>query len=366
MSDRTLTIDLNAPVHISDAPKLARRIVAWWFAQLRDLAPDWVRRIFPDPQPGATLLVNGSRWRVVGGADEGNALNLDASADDRGLADQILQAAPAFGLSRLTVLLPKDSVLCRRMAMPIIADDALRSAVELQIDRLSPFKSDTVRFGVRVADRDRVEGTSAVDVAIVPLALIEPIEGRLQALGLAAAAVDVDRGDGAGMGFDLRAPKQGVTPRRALLVNLGFAFGAILAWYIAGVSWDAAREREVEGWKARIAELRPSAQRSVMMRQQLESMTQPLAIARAHRPGLALEIVNALTQLLPDSARLTELRVAGDAIELTGFADDAPGLIAKVEASKLFKDVKFRSPVMRRPELNKDRFEMSLRLENAR
>lgn len=69
---------------------------------------------------------------------------------------------------------------------------------------------------------------------------------------------------------------------------------------------------------------------------------------------------------MPDSARLTELRVTGEAIELTGFAADAPGLIAKIEASNLFKEVEFRSPVMRRPELNKDRFEMSLRLENAR
>jgi hypothetical protein len=60
------------------------------------------------------------------------------------------------------------------------------------------------------------------------------------------------------------------------------------------------------------------------------------------------------------------MRLTGDAIELTGFAADAPGLIAKIEASKLFKDVKFRSPVIRRAELSKDRFEMSLRLEGAR
>jgi general secretion pathway protein L len=366
VSDRTITIDLNAPVRVSDAPGLLRRVAAWWLAQLKALAPDWARRIFPEHAPSATLLVSGSRWRVVPGEEHGTAFDLDVSADDRGLAEQILQAAPAFSLSRLTTLLPKGGVLCRRIAMPIVADDALRSAVELQIDRLSPFKSDAVRFDVLVVDRDRVEGTCTVDVAIAPLALIEAVEGRLHALALMPAAVDVDAGNGAGMGFDLRARKQGATPHRTLLVNVGFAFGAILAWYIAGVSWDAARAREIEGWEARIAELRPSAQRSAMLRQQLDGMTQPLAIARALRPGLTLEIVNGLTQLLPDNARLTELRLTGDAIELVGFAEDAPGLIAKIEASKLFKDVKFRSPVTRRPELNKDRFEMSLRLESAR
>lgn len=312
------------------------------------------------------MLVRGNSWRVVSGDGQGQWLDLDASQDDRGLADQILRAGPDFSLSRLTVLLPKAGVLCRRITMPIMSDSALRSAVELQIDRLSPFKSDAVRFGAQVVERDSVEGTCAVDVAIVPLLLIEPIESRLRALALMATAVDVDDGEGASMGFDLRAPKQATTGDRNLLVNVCFVIGAILAWYVAGISWEAAREREIENWQARIAELRPLAQRSATLRKQLEGMIQPIAIARAHKPGRALSIVDALTEILPDSARLTELRVNGGAIDLTGFATDAPGLIAKLEASKLFKDVKFRSPVVRRPELNKDRFEISLQLETGR
>lgn len=366
MSDRTIAIDLNAPVRLADAPALARRVLAWWLDELKALAPAWARRMFPEPPQNATLLVRADGWRVISGGGTGRVLDLDPSADDKGLADQILQAAPDFSLSRLTVLLPQAAILRRRMALPIMADGDLRSAVELQIDRLSPFKADAVRFGARVVDRDRVEGTSTVDVVIAPRAMVEAVEDRLRALAFVPAVVDVDAGDGSRMGFDLRAPKQGATPQRALLVNLGFVFGAALAWYVAGFAWDASREREVEGWQTRIAELRPLAQRSATLRQQLEAMTQPLAIARAHKPGLTLGIVDALTKLMPDSARLTELRVTGEAIELTGFAADAPGLIAKIEASKLFKEVKFRSPVMRRPELNKDRFEMSLRLENAR
>lgn len=183
---------------------------------------------------------------VIPGGDTGRVLELDASADDKGFADQILHAAPDFSLSRLTVLLPQASVLRRRIALPIMADADLRSAVELQIDRLSPFKPDTVRFGVRVVDRDRVEGTSTVDVAIAPRALIEPIEGRLTALALTPLTIDIDAGNGAPMGFDLRAQKQGATPRRALLVNLGFVLGAALAWYVAGVSWDVSRESVIQ------------------------------------------------------------------------------------------------------------------------
>jgi hypothetical protein len=49
MSDRTVTIDLNAPVRLVDAPALAGRVLAWWLGELNALAPAWARRLFPDP-----------------------------------------------------------------------------------------------------------------------------------------------------------------------------------------------------------------------------------------------------------------------------------------------------------------------------
>jgi general secretion pathway protein L len=329
------------------------------------MAPGWVRRLMPEPPKTATLIVEDKAWRVVSSDETLPSLELDPSLDDQGLAQQIVQAQPAFSLQRLNVLLPQSSVLRRRLDLPLIPDSDLRSAVELQVDRLSPFKADAVRFGARVLSRDRVEGKLVADIVIAPRAGVEAIEQRLGALGLAPGTIDVAGGNGEPLGFDLRAVEEGVSTRRALLVNAGLVLATVFAWYMVGVAWEASRESEVGGWQARIAELRPQAQRSAALRKQLDGMVQPLAMARGHRPGRTLNIVLELTKLIPDTARLTELRMTGSMIELTGLASDAPGLVPVLEASKLFKDVKFRSPVMRRPEVNKDRFEMSLRLERG-
>lgn len=366
MSETTITIDLNTPTRLADAPALAQRVFAWWISELKALAPAWVRRWFPEPPEAATLVVRGETWRIAPARDAAGAFELDAGVDDKGLADQILRAAPDFSLARLTVVLPAAQVLRRRIEMPLMPESDLRSAVELQIDRLSPFKADAVRFGVRSTERDPIEGKLTADVAIAPRAGIETIERRLTALGLAPATIDVDGGNGAGAGFDLRAPSDPAAgPQRATLINVAIACGVALIWYLAGVAWDTAREQELEGWRARIAELRPLAQRSAALRKQLEALTQPFELARTHRPGLTLDVLTEITKLVPDTARLTELRVTGDAIELTGLATDAPSLIAKLEASKRLKDVKFRSPVTRRAELNKDRFEISMKLEDV-
>lgn len=361
----TITIDLSAPARLADLPAIGRQCWLWWIGELKALAPAWMRRLLPEQPKPATLTVGSNGWRVAPDDDPASAIALDPDLDDRGLAHQIVEAAPSFSLQRLKLVLPSSAVLRRRIELPLMPQADLRAAVELQIDRLSPFTADAVRFAVRVISRDPVDGKLAADIAIAPRAQIEALEQRLLGLGFTPVSIDIADANASPLGFDLRAQTESVPQRRAMLINAAFVLGAAFAWYLASVAWDTAREREIEGWQTRIAELRPLAERSASLRRQLDAMTQPFMIARAHRPGRMLGQMVELTKLIPDSARLTELRMQGTTVELTGLAADAPGLIAKLEASKLFKDVKFRSPVTRRPELRGDRFEISQHVEGA-
>jgi general secretion pathway protein L len=365
VSDKTITIDLNTPVRLAEVPALAARVFDWWLKELLELAPaSFVRRL-PAPPRAATLHAGPKVWRIVSNGDAPRAIELDPTASDKDIADRILEAAPDFSLSRVTVLLPRGTVLQRRVTLPVMPETALRSALELQIDRLSPFAADAVRFDARVHERDAVEGTMLVDVAAAPRAPVEALEQRLTAFGLKPVAIDFDGGDGARAGFDLRAPAPAGGARNAWLTTAGFALAAAAAWYIAMIAWGTAREREVDGWKATVDSLRPVAARTAVLRREVEGLIEPLQIARTHVSGAALHPLAEVTKILPDTARLAEYRLADGVVELTGLANDAPSLIGKLEASTLFKEVKFRSPVMRKPELGKDRFEITMKLERA-
>ncbi|MCE9524159.1 MAG: PilN domain-containing protein, partial [Alphaproteobacteria bacterium] len=363
LTDRTITVDLSAPSRVADLPVLARRVFDWWLGELVALAPAWLTSRLPKPSEVALLFVRGENWRIVPGTDAAQAFELEAGVSDKEIADRILQIAPNFSLSRLVIVLPAQSVLRRRIELPLMPDASVRSAVELQIDRLSPFKADAVRFAVRVLERDVIEGKLSADVAIAPRAPVEQLEARLSALGLKPVAVDVEGGNGERSGFDLRAGDRTQGSQRAMLVTAALICGALLIWYLAIYAWGAARERQIAGWQSAVADLRPVAERSALLRRQLDGLIEPLAMARQHKAGLTLALLSELTQLLPDGARLTELRITGDTVDMTGLALDPPSLISKLEASKRFKDVKFRSPVTRRPEVGKDRFEISMKLE---
>lgn len=359
----TIKIDLNAPVQLRDMPAVGAQVWRWWLDEIGALLPPALRARLPKARPVVELKADGGEWRLTSG---GQSFVLDPALADKDLTASVLTAVPEIMQAKLVAVLPAQGLLRRRIPMPLMPEASLHSAVELQIDRLSPFQADAVRFDARIHMRDAVEGTMLVDVAIAPRAPVELLEERLGALGLKPWRIDVASPEGDASGFDLRTRSVPAGGGRARLITLAFAAVAVVAWYFALYAWGAARERELNAWRATIDELRPVAARSAALRRALEGLAEPQRVAAAHVPGLALNPLLEATNLLPDDVRLSEFRLTGDMIDLTGLSADPPGLIAKLEASKLFKDVKFHSPVTRRPDLGKDRFEISMKLERGR
>ena len=178
--------------------------------------------------------------------------------------------------------------------------------------------------------------------------------------------IDVAADDGTPSGFDLRVHEVSPQGGRPFVIRAALTVGAMLCWYLAGMLWDVSRQQELDSWQERIDALRPAANASLALRQRLDALTEPFDVASHHQPAAVLAPLLELTRIVPDTARLTELQVNGNSMEIAGLASDASSLITTLEASPRFKDVKFRSPVMRRPESNKERFEISLTLEDPK
>jgi Tfp pilus assembly protein PilN len=109
--------------------------------------------------------------------------------------------------------------------------------------------------------------------------------------------------------------------------------------------------------------LRPQAERSADLRQRVEGMIAPIERANAHDPAETLNLLLELTRVLPDSVRVLDFRLEGDAVTLSGLAANAPDLIGLLEKSSAFRDVKFASPVVRKSEVGLERFDIAMRLE---
>jgi general secretion pathway protein L len=357
-----ITIDFGAPASMSDLPGLAARFFAWWGGELRALLPGLKDGGGPARQP--VLTVRQDRW-LLRASPEAGAVSLDTKVSDGDLADRMLHAADGMQLSKLALLLPREFVIVRRLELPQMSLAHARQAVELQVDRLSPFKADAVRTATRIAGYNAEKGAMLVDVAIVPLLRVRPIEQRLRALGLAPATVDVEGDNGVAQGFDLREPESAEDLRRTRLMTLGLAAAAVAIWGVAVYAWGQAGESEINRWEARIAELRPAAERSAMLRQELEGMAVPIAQANVLDPSATLGVLQQLTRLLPDSVQVLDLKIEGRAVEFSGIASNATDLIGLLEGSDAFKNVKFASPVIRKSETGVERFDITMQREGG-
>lgn len=356
-----VTVDLSA-LRLADVPVLTERFFAWWGEQLGGLIP-WRRPASPAMRQ-ATLYVRPDRWFLRATADAA-AVPLDTQLNDGALADQMLHLADGAPLSRLAILLPREHVIVRRIELPQMSVAHLRQAVELQVDRLSPFKADAVRTAIRVAGYDHEKGVSNVDVAIAPLLRVRPVEQRLRAIGLSASVVDVEGEDGRGLGFDLSEPPSAEDLQRGRTRNLALALVAAVVWTAAIYAWGEAGRSEIARWEARIAALRPQAERSAALRQQIEAIAAPVARANAHDPAAVLNVLLELTRVLPDSVRVLDLKLEGGSVAISGLAGNAADLIGPLEKSESFSDVRFASPVIRKSETGVEQFEIAMRLERV-
>jgi len=362
VAEKSVTIDLGAPARLSDLPAMTRAFLGWWGGELATLLP---RQLFgaAKARPRTRLLASKETWRLETSGAGARALIIDPGGDDHAVAEQIMREGGAFELSGLEVLLPAGEALIRRVELPAMADRSLHDALELQIDRLSPFTANTARIAYRRVGRDIEAGKIAVDVAIVPNVRIEPLERRLLALGLKPGAIDIEDPNGGAAGFDLRKPPSADDRRRTRILNLSLALLAAIAWVLALNAWSNSAESERASWNARIAELRPAAERTAAIRRRVESLIEPIAIANAHDSARTLNVLDQLTRALPNDTRVLDFRLDGTKVEIAGLTSNAPDLIGKLEAAPAFKGVKFTSPVVRRAETAQDRFEIAMQLD---
>jgi general secretion pathway protein L len=79
-----------------------------------------------------------------------------------------------------------------------------------------------------------------------------------------------------------------------------------------------------------------------------------------------------LTQVLPPSVWIWNLKCSGREVEISGFADSASELIPLLDKSPLFEKVEFSSPVTKERERRgmadkeRERFKIKMKLESRR
>ena len=84
---------------------------------------------------------------------------------------------------------------------------------------------------------------------------------------------------------------------------------------------------------------------------------------RKNETPASVIVLEVLSQRLPDHTYVTELRIEGDKLRLTGVTREAPSLIGLLEQSQHFSSATFFAPTTREPSDSGDRFNIETRVK---
>jgi general secretion pathway protein L len=338
-----------------------RALLDWWLGQLADWVPDgWRQRLAENR--GLLVVTLGRDEATAHAVLAGRRYDLGSAGNDARHRAALL--AGLAGLPRrpaeLELRLQPGEYLRRDLDLPLAAEDGLREAVELQLDRLTPFTADEVVFECGVRERDPAAKRLGVWLAAVPA-------GRVHAL---LEALGEDRSRVPRPARSPPAPDEPLVVRYALTrerrVGYGWGLAAVNLVLLAAVLTVHLNNRELELTRLQdaLGQVRRDAAEGTELADRLEQLRGAVGLVATKRtssPAL-VQVLEDLSARIPDDTYLQRMEVRQGEVQLFGVSTAASNLIRQLEASPLLTDVRFESSVTRDASSGKERFTIVARL----
>ena len=328
----------------------------WWGGELAALLPTQVKALFNSGPAPLSLRIGPAGLTISDGPFRPLArLPIDETS---AIPASLLQQVRDRGGS---ILLPREAVLRRRIAFPVAAEREVAAAISFEIDRQTPFAPERVYRTFRIHARDLKRKTMEVDLAVVPRTVVDAALATTGRYGIKVTAVQADGDDGSPpfnflpAGYRRHSQSWRAEPWRPVALAAAVILALGLSWQI----WSL--HAEAEALESKVASMRDIAERGEKARAKVEAATASAHFLPDKQTGpRAVEVVDALSRILPDDTWLFDLEITGREVRIGGYSSAVPALIERLQQSPLFETPQLRAPVVHGASRMGDRFEISM------
>lgn len=352
-----------------DAGGLLRRGYAWWTGELAGLLPGILRQSWHGETADAVMMLETGHLRLAG--SKSRRATTDAAEAEEACWARIAQLGRARQPVRIHLHVPRSACLVRTIDVPLAAVANAASILALDLERALPFERDDVYTAHTVEPVRPAPGMARLCQLIVKRSKIDPVVERIEAAGPLVTRIDALSDDGTrSLGVNFLSLRNGVRSGAAKRRSAVKPLATIAAALALSAAWITVTRHETA--VAELEEQLAAARSSVAAAQSAQTETgarllemKSVSELKTNRAEM-VRIVEEVTRLLPDSAWLTDLSIADGVIDMSGFANQAAGLLPVLEASPLFTDAAPTSPVTLDASRNQERFSFRLRLRTTR
>ncbi|WP_027159019.1 PilN domain-containing protein [Methylobacter luteus] len=362
-------LNLNSTIEL-DFKKFFR----WWARELSFLVPEKIKLLVNEKQGVILIRPDNNHLEIVyilNGKVEPIA-TLERNESDIADVKALLAKDERFAKADVVLRLTRQDAVQKELALPLAAKENLAQVVSYELDRYTPFKPEQVYFAVKPLADAHEPGQISVMLVLTPREILDALYDDITALGLSPKFADYE-----GAPNDLEQdydyynllPDQfrEKTSKNAALVHWALV-GSVFVLLIAVIALPVWFEyRAVNALSKQLDGIEKEARTIDALQSEIDALVEEsrgLVNVKSSAPSVVV-MLNALSTLIKDDTWLTYAQYSDGHLQIQGESPSASALIAVLEASPLFDNVRFVSPVTQDKISGLERFQITVDVTKA-
>ncbi len=329
---------------------------------IQNITNAWVQGlIIPLPSPIKQILGCNEKFSIIEPTQDGFLLFQSSSNKtiDKGVADQ---SSLKLALERLegpkVLLIPDHESIKLTLNIPETGRRSLNQLLESEVERLTPFKTNNVRFAYDIISATK--GQLRIDVLLVPKIILNRLVESVEKAGCSADLIMIGQRHlsattTGNILLDRRSSKRN---NRIRVLSAIFLFTLLTGVPLSQIShqeWIIHKLSMIQK-EQEIRVQRIQKQTAKLDRLSTESSRVIDFFKKSRNPAKLLETI---TRAVPDDAWIFSLIISPTGIKLEGYARDASSLLLQLAKLTQFQNPVFQSPIIKNYETGLERFSLS-------
>ncbi|MEQ1544237.1 PilN domain-containing protein [Methyloglobulus sp.] len=351
-----------------------KKFFRWWKRELSFLIPGRIKQLISD-QHGIIVVRPAEKQFALSYWYEGQEeplIKLDR--DDAGIAKykEMLLADERLQKASLIFRLTKEHAIQKELSLPVAAKENLYQVVSYELSRYSPFSVDQVYFAVKALDVVNEPGQIRVMLILVAREMLDSIYADLKAFGMVPKFVDYEDTpndlDENEEPYNLLPEElREKTGKTEKLIHASL-IGLVSLLMVAALALPVWFEyRSVNALQEKIDGIEKEAKNIKALQAEVDALvdeTKQLIEKKTEKPPV-VAVLDTLSKLIKDDTWLAYGQYASGQLQIQGESPTASTLISVLEASDIFANTKFVSPVTRDNVTKLERFQITVDITKA-
>jgi len=351
-----------------------KKFFRWWKRELSFLVPEKIKQLVNDQRGTIIVRPEGNQFAISYWFAWRDEPLIKVDRDEQGIAKykELLTSDERLQKADLVFRLTRKYAIQKELSLPVAAKENLYQVVTYELSRYSPFSAEHAYYAVKALDVVNEPGQLRVMLILTAREVLDAFCRDIKTFGMMPKFADYEDVPNDLEGNDepynllpewLRE-KQDNTAQLIHSLLTGIVALLMLSALALPVWFEYRAVNELQG---KIASIEKDAKSTKALQAEVDALveeTQQLIDKKTEKPPV-VTVLDTLSKLIQDDTWLAYAQYASGQLQVQGESPAASSLISVLEASDIFANAKFVSPVTRDNVTKLERFQITVDITKA-